>query len=129
MSLSHVMVIDDEQDIRLLVGMALKKLGGFEVRAEPSGHEAITALQSGYQPDMILLDMMMPGMDGLETLRAIRDIPAQEATPICFFTAKVMPDEVDRWQRLGVCRILSKPFSPAALVQQIREAWQSCQTT
>lgn len=71
----------------------------------------------------------MPGLDGMQTLAAIRKLPDHQDTPVCFFTAKVMPDELERWQRLGVSRILSKPFSPATLVAQIKEAWESCQKT
>lgn len=130
MALSKVLVVDDEPDIRMLVSIALKKLGGLDVRTEPSGPAALDALSTGnYQPDMILLDVMMPDMDGVQTLAAIRSLPTQQETPICFFTAKVMPDELDRLRHLGVCRVLSKPFSPATLITQIKEAWQSCQTT
>lgn len=129
MSLRKVLLVDDEPDIRTLVSMILRKLGGLEVEAVASGHAAVACLQSGYAPDLIVLDVMMPEMDGVQTLEAIRALPAQKETPVCFFTAKVHPVELQRWHELGVSDVLSKPFSPALLPKQLQECWQRCQKT
>jgi len=126
MTLENILVVDDEPDIRMLVSMTLQRLGGFHVRAEGSGDAALAALRSGYMPDLVLLDVMMPEMDGVQTLQAMRLVPGLRDIPICFLTAKVQPAEVARWQSLGVCRILSKPFSPANLIAQLKESWQAC---
>lgn len=129
MSQPTVLLVDDEPDIRFLVSMALRKLGGLEVRAEPSGQAALTALTSGYRPDMIILDVMMPDMDGIQTLQAIRGLPDFANLPVCFLTAKIQPGEVAYLRSLGVCDVMAKPFSPAALVKQLQECWQSCART
>lgn len=124
MALEKILFVDDEPDIRMLVDMTLKRLGGFQVRTEASGRAALAALNEGYQPDMVLLDVMMPEMDGVQTLQAIRRLPGLDALPICFLTAKVQPTEVARWQAMGVSGILSKPFSPATLIGQLQETWR-----
>ncbi len=124
MSLQKVLLVDDEQDIRTLVCLILERLGGLQVRAEASGRDALAALAEGYVPDLVLLDVMMPGMDGVQTLAEIRRMPAFRDMPVCFLTAKVHPAELQRWNDLGINAVLTKPFSPARLVEQIRECWQ-----
>jgi len=121
--LKTVLVVEDESDIRLLVTMTLSKLGGLDVHAEPSGRGALQYLAEGNHPDMIVLDVMMPDMDGVQTFEAIRSMPEFKETPICFLTAKVHPDEIDRWHRLGIHDVLSKPFSPALLPDQVKNCW------
>lgn len=124
MSLRNVLLVDDEPDIRTLVSLILERLGGLTVRAEASGPDALAALAGGYQPDLILLDVMMPGMDGVQTLAEIRQMPALKDLPICFLTAKVHPAELQRWHDLGINAVLTKPFSPARLVEQVKECWE-----
>jgi len=129
MSLRSVMVVDDEPDIRTLVTLILERLGGLSVRAESSGLAAINSLKAGYRPDMIVLDVMMPEMDGVQTLEAIRALPDLDTIPVCFLTAKVHPTELVRWQNLSICDVLSKPFEPTKLLGQLLESWQRCQKT
>lgn len=123
--LRNVLLVDDEPDIRTLVSLILERLGGLHVQAESSGLDALAALESGYKPDLILLDVMMPGMDGIQTLAEIRRLPGLHALPICFLTAKVHPAELQRWHDLGINAVLTKPFSPAKLVEQIKACWES----
>lgn len=123
MSLQHVLLVDDEPDIRTLVTLILQRMGGMTVRAAASGQEALDLLGADYRPDLILLDVMMPGMDGIETLAAIRSMRTVADLPVCFFTAKVHPAELQQWRDLGVDAVLAKPFSPAELVAQLREIW------
>lgn len=123
MSLQHVLLVDDEPDIRTLVTLILQRMGGMTVRAAASGQEALQLLGGDYRPDLILLDVMMPGMDGIQTLAAIRSMRAVADLPVCFFTAKVHPAELQQWRDLGVDAVLAKPFSPTELVAQLREIW------
>lgn len=124
MSLHNVLLVEDESDIRLLVTMTLSRLGGLDVHAEPSGRGALNYLSQGHKPDLIVLDVMMPEMDGVQTFEAIRAIPGFESTPVCFLTAKVHPSDVRRWHELGIADVLAKPFSPALLPGQVKACWQ-----
>lgn len=125
MSLQQVLLVDDEPDIRALVSLVLQRLGGFTVRAASSGQEALDVLRGGYMPDIILLDVMMPGMDGVQTLAEMRAMPTIEKLPICFLTAKIQPADVTQWRALGVDEVLTKPFIPAKLVDQVRSCWEN----
>lgn len=125
MPLKQVLLVDDEPDIRALVSLILQKLGGFTVRAASSGREALDALRDGFMPDIILLDVMMPGMDGVQTLAEMRAMPAIEKLAICFLTAKIQPADIAQWRALGVDEVLTKPFIPAKLVSQVRSCWEN----
>jgi CheY-like chemotaxis protein len=127
LNLKNILLVEDESDIRLLVTMTLSRLGGLEVHAEPSGKGALKYLAEGHHPDLIVLDVMMPEMDGVQTFEAIRALPGFENTPVCFLTAKVHPEEVKRWHQLGIHDVLSKPFSPALLPGQIQACWHKWQ--
>jgi len=129
MKLNTVLLVEDESDIRLLVTMTLSRLGGMEVHAEPSGRGALGYLAEGNHPDLIVLDVMMPDMDGVQTFEAIRAMPGFEQTPVCFLTAKVHPAEVQRWHELGITDVLSKPFSPALLPGQVKACWEKWHRT
>ena len=124
MKLNKVLLVEDESDIRLLVTMALSRLGGMDVHAEPSGRGAWDYLAEGHRPELIVLDMMMPDMDGLQTFAAIRKLPGFAKTAICFLTAKLHPAEVKHWRELGICDVLAKPFSPSQLPGQLQACWQ-----
>lgn len=117
--LRTVLLVDDEPDIRTIGAMSLRKVGKLEVSTAASGAEAL-ALAKASPPDVILLDVMMPGMDGPETLRLLRDDAATANTPVVFMTAKVLRDEVDRWLSLGAIGIIRKPFDPLTLPNELR---------
>jgi CheY-like chemotaxis protein len=121
-ALTHVMYVDDEPDIRAIVEMALQALGGFAVTLCESGREAIEKAPQAL-PDLILLDVMMPGMDGTQTLEALRRVPALAAVPVVFMTAKVQPAEIARFRELGAADVIAKPFDPMALSDQVRAIW------
>jgi two-component system OmpR family response regulator len=123
--LTRILYVEDEDDIRTVTVRALKAVGGFTVVACSSGEEALGAAP-GAGADMILLDGMMPGMDGPATLAALRNIPATASTPVVFLTAKVQPSEVDQFLRLGAVDVVSKPFDPMALPARLREIWRRC---
>lgn len=124
MSLQQVLLVDDEPDIRALVSLILQRLGGLSVRAVASGQEALDSLHEGFKPDIILLDVMMPGMDGVQALAEMRAMPDVSRLPICFLTAKIQPVDIARWRALGVDDVLTKPFIPAKLVEQVRSCWE-----
>ncbi|MEO6698642.1 MAG: response regulator [Paraperlucidibaca sp.] len=124
-SLQQILLVDDEPDIRALVSLILQRLGGFTVRSVSSGQAALDSLREGFTPDIILLDVMMPGMDGVKVLAAMRAMPIIKRLPICFLTAKIQPADIARWRALGVDDVLAKPFIPAKLVEQVRSCWEN----
>jgi len=121
-TLKRICYVEDEPDIRAVAEFALIQLGGFTVQLCESGQRAIDNAPA-FKPDLILLDVMMPGLDGIETFARLKEIPAIEATPIVFMTAKAMQDEVERYLSLGAAGVISKPFDPLTLPAQLREIW------
>ena len=120
--LSRIFLVDDEPDIRAIARLALETVGGFTVEACNSGQEALLRA-SEFGPDLFLLDVMMPGMDGPETLRALRALPGFEATPVIFMTAKAMAPEIQKYKGLGALDVIPKPFDPMTLSDQIKAIW------
>ena len=120
--LERIMYVDDEPDIRTIVDLVLRTLEGFSLTLCGSGPEALRRAPE-VLPQLILLDVMMPGMDGPETLRALRTLPATAAVPIVFVTAKIQPAEVARFRELGAVDVIAKPFDPMALAGQVRDVW------
>ena len=114
-----VLIIDDDADIRLIAGLSLGRVGGMDVIDAASGVEGVRKAQEE-KPDVILLDMMMPTMDGLETLAALRSQPATAMTPVIFLTAKAVEAEVERMRALGAAGVLIKPFDPRTLSGDVR---------
>jgi CheY-like chemotaxis protein len=117
----RVLIIDDEADIRRVARLSLAKIGGMDVLDAASGVEG-TQKAADEAPDAILLDVMMPGLDGPATLHALRADPRTAAIPVVFLTAKAMPEEVSRLLALGVRGVLNKPFDPMTLPSQLRAA-------
>lgn len=115
--------VEDDLDIQMIARMVLVDLGGFDVLQCASGAEAVEKAEA-FAPDMLLLDYMMPEMNGLATLRALREIPALRQVPAAFMTAKVLDLSQSELEALGVVGILSKPFDPVSLPEQIGRLWQ-----
>ena len=120
MEIRSVLMVDDEPDIRLLGAMSLERVGGWNATMAASGSEAIQ-LAVERKPNLILLDMMMPGMDGIQTLERIRAEPSLQDVPVIFLTAKVGTFHALDFLALGVAGVLHKPFDPMTLPAQIRE--------
>jgi CheY-like chemotaxis protein len=116
-----ILIIDDEADIRRIAHLALGRVGAMEVFEATCGAEGLRKAQDA-QPDAILLDVMMPGLDGPSTLAALRSNPVTAAIPVIFLTAKAMLSELDGLRDLGVAGVLTKPFDPMALAGQVRAA-------
>lgn len=118
-SLARILYVEDEPDIRAIAKMALEAVGGFTVISCASGPEALIAAHHA-KADLLLLDVMMPGMDGPATLKALRGIPATRDTPVIFMTAKVQAAEIAQYKALGALEVIPKPFDPMELSAQIR---------
>ena len=121
--LQRVLCVEDDPDIQLVVRLALGNVGGFAVKICASGNSALRDAE-GFDPQMILLDVMMPGMDGPTTLKALRTRPALVNVPIAFMTAKVQPKELAQLKSLGACEVIAKPFDPMTLAARVRSIWE-----
>jgi two-component system OmpR family response regulator len=122
--LHRIRYVEDEPDIRVVAQMALEAVGGFAVIACASGREALSAAPQA-RADLLLLDVMMPVMDGPSTLKALRELPATAHTPVIFMTAKVQASEVAQYKGLGALEVIPKPFDPMELSAQIQRIWAS----
>jgi two-component system OmpR family response regulator len=120
--LEKVLYVEDEADIRAVAEIALAQLGGLEVQTCTNGLEAPDAVKR-FLPDLVLLDVMMPGMDGVATLAALRADPAVPRVPVAFMTARTLPDEIANYLRLGAIGVIGKPFDPLKLAGEVRALW------
>ena len=120
--LRRVLLVEDDPDIQAVAKLALEAIGGYEVRLCGSGGQALEEA-AGFAPDLILLDVMMPDMDGPATLRALRNIPQLSQTPVVFMTAKVQPYEVANIKEMGAIDVISKPFDPMTLSATVARIW------
>ncbi len=124
--LERILMIEDEPDIRTVAALALEDIGGFDLTTCESGTQALEQIDE-CRPQLILLDVMMPGMDGPATLKAIRDLPGYTETPAVFMTAKVQSDEIESYLAQGAAGVIPKPFDPLTLAERIRGIWnQAC---
>lgn len=118
--IDRILFVEDQEDIQAVARIALENVGGFTLEVCSSGEEAIKKVTL-FQPDLLLLDVMMPGLDGPATLEALRKLPLTENTPAIFMTAKVQPAEIENLLSLGALGVISKPFDPMTLAEQIRK--------
>jgi CheY-like chemotaxis protein len=123
--LQRGLYVEDDVDIQAVARLALEVVGGFSVKLCTSGEQALREA-AGFAPDVILLDVMMPGMDGPSTLKALRERAELAEVPVAFITAKVHPTEVALYQSLGANGVIHKPFDPMTLAGQVRAIWESC---
>ncbi len=119
MTTFSVLHVDDEPDIREVVEISLNLDSDFTVRGCGSGEEAL-ACAAEWQPDFILLDVMMPVMDGPATLIRLRENPRTASIPVVFMTARAQAREVDRFRSLGAVGVIPKPFDPMTLAASVR---------
>jgi len=121
MNVRKILLVDDEDDIRTIARIALVDIGGVEAVVASSGKEALQ-LAITERPDLVLLDVMMPGLDGPSTLALLRAEPATADIPVVFLTAKVQRDEVARFRALGARGVIAKPFDPMTLLDDVLRA-------
>lgn len=115
-----VLLVDDEDDIREVAQMSLEMTAGWKIESANNGAAGIEkALE--VSPDAILLDVMMPDMDGPSTFLKMREIPALCKTPVILLTAKVQAADKERFKEIGVTGVIAKPFDPMSLADQVNE--------
>ncbi len=120
--LKKILYVEDEPDIAQIAQLALENIGGFELENCENGQ---VALEKGkvYQPDLILMDVMMPVMDGPTAFKEMQNIPEFANIPVVFMTAKVQPSEIEEYKLLGAAEVIPKPFDPMTLAEQVRQIW------
>lgn len=123
-SLRRILFVEDDPDIQTVAKMALEAIGGFTVLACGSGSEALTRLDE-FAPDLVLLDVMMPGMDGPATLAALRQSQTGRELPVVFMTARVQAQEVAAYREMGAEDVIAKPFDPMMLSEQVLAIWRT----
>lgn len=125
----RILVVDDDELLREVASYALELIGGWEVRTAASGLDAQGCARTD-RPDAILLDVMMPGMDGPATVAALRADPSTRDIPVIFLTAKLPPDELGAWGQLRVAGVIGKPFDPMRLADEMARllGWQEART-
>jgi CheY-like chemotaxis protein len=123
MTSTKILYVDDEDDIREVAVMSLQIDAGLEVRAAGSGAEALALLEQGsWRPDLLLLDVMMPEMDGPTLLQEVWARQGPERTPVVFITARAQPQDRERLMALGALQVIAKPFDPLTLASEVRAA-------
>lgn len=123
-ALHQILYVEDDPDIRTVAQIALEAVGGFRLAVCASGREALDMVAGGFVPDLVLLDVMMPGMDGPTTLAALRALPSGMDIPVVFMTAKVQAGEIAHYRSLGAIGVVAKPFDPMQLASQVRRLWE-----
>ncbi len=120
--LEKIFYAEDDEDIQRIVRMSLERIGKMTVMVEIDPLKAIEGIKA-FQPDLVMLDWMMPGMDGPTLLKAMREQPETAGFPVVFITAKATVKDHEELAALGAAGIISKPFSPKDLPEQLRGIW------
>lgn len=126
--LERILYAEDDGDIQQIALLALETLGGFTIKTCNDGLEALTAIED-FAPQLLLLDVMMPNMDGPTALMKIREIAAFKKTAAIFMTAKVQSEEIKEYLDMGAIGVIAKPFDPMTLADQIRDIWEKSDKT
>lgn len=122
--LTRIVCIDDDEDILAVAKLCLEQIGGYEVSCMPKSIHAVQTAKA-VRPDLILVDVMMPQMDGLTVLRHIRQEEALRDVPVAFLTARVQSEEVAEYLKAGAAGVIAKPFDPMRLCDQINDIWDA----
>jgi CheY-like chemotaxis protein len=123
-ALKSLLYVDDDADIREIVQMSLSLDGQMNVHVVDGGERALTRMRAE-RPDLVMLDVMMPGMDGPTILARMRGDAELKHIPVIFMTAKANPQEVARFRGLSAIGVIAKPFDPRALGSQVKALWKS----
>ncbi|GAB3373985.1 response regulator [Spongiibacter taiwanensis] len=121
-SLKRVYYVEDEPDIRIIAELALVQVGGLQLKMGATGETAIEDIRQ-FSPQLILLDVMMPGLDGPATLKRIRENKEFDDIPVIFLTAKVQSDEVRELKSLGAIDVIPKPFAPLTIADMLKKIY------
>lgn len=122
-SLQKIAHVDDDESIRAIAKIALERIGHFTLLSCASGIEALEKVPD-FAPDILLLDVMMPGMDGPTTLKQLREKMNLDNTAVIFMTAKVQSSEVENYKSLGASNVILKPFDAMGISEQLKNYWK-----
>ena len=122
--LKKILHVEDDVDILEISKMVLEGIGQFELMQCSSGKEALKAAPE-FNPDLVLMDAMMPEMSGIETLVELRKLSDFADTPVVFMTAKAQPEEIEEFMATGAIGVITKPFDVMTLSDQIRSIWEN----
>jgi len=121
--LVRICYVEDDEDIQKIVRMTLERIGKMTVEVVGDPLQAIEAIKR-FKPELVMLDWMMPGMDGPTLYRKMKEVPEVRDLPVVFITAKASPKELDELRALGAAGTISKPFAPRDLPEQLRAIWK-----
>lgn len=121
--LERVFCVEDDDDIRRILSLALERIGGMTVELVADPADAIARMVE-FAPDLVMLDWMLPGIDGPTLLKEMRQTPALASVPVVFATAKASPRELAELSALGAAGVISKPFAPKELPAKLRAIWE-----
>ena len=122
--LVRICYVEDDEDIQKIVRMTLERIGKMTVEVVSDPLQAIETIKR-FKPELVLLDWMMPGMDGPTLYRKMKEVPEVRDLPVVFITAKASPKELDELRALGAAGTISKPFAPRDLPEQLRAIWKN----
>ena len=120
--LNRICYVEDDEDIQRIVRMSLERVGKMTVEVVGDPTRAIEAM-TAFRPDLVMLDWMMPAMDGPALFKQMKQRPETSALPVVFITAKAAQRDLDELMKLGAAGTISKPFSPKDLPEQLRAIW------
>lgn len=121
-SLKRIIHVEDDESIRAIAKVALERVGGFTLLSCASGNEALEKAEE-FTPDMLLLDVMMPGLDGPTTLSKLHEQMDLTEVAVVFMTAKVQSSEIEYYKSIGACNVVLKPFDVMTLSEQLVQYW------
>jgi len=122
--LVRICYVEDDEDIQKIVRMTLERIGTMTVEVVSDPLQAIETIKR-FKPELVMLDWMMPGMDGPTLYRKMKEVPEVRDLPVVFITAKASPKELDELRALGAAGTISKPFAPRDLPEQLRAIWKN----
>ena len=117
----RLLLVEDDESIRTIAHMSLERIGGWSVAEAASGEDALRILTGGEKFDAVVMDVMMPGLDGPATLQRLRDDGLLTDTPVVFLTAKAQRAERERLNALGAAGVIAKPFDPLRLADELAQ--------
>lgn len=123
-ALKRILHIEDVPSIQIVTRIALERIGGFEVLSCASAQAALAEVRA-FAPDLILLDVMLPQMDGIELLRQLAGLVDLQQTPVVLLTGHLERERLTELQQMGVREVLQKPFDPLQLTAQLRAVWEA----
>ena len=126
--LKRIMYVDDDPDLQHIVRLGLETRSGFTVKTCGSGKQALEEITQ-FQPDLVLLDMVLPDLEGTQLLEMLPERPGKPRVPVIFLTAKIHPGEVEKYIKWGAIGVINKPVSPLTLGRHVREIWEGKYTS